>query len=263
MPLLSPELPRASAIRTEIALAPPALRSVAVPDWSLTAIRPSAAPAVKPVGDVGDVGGGGGGGVAYDDADDTEDESEDEPPPAFEPLSRSQARKAAKLAAAKKKEAERKALEAECRAVLGDMTTADKDSYADAILADRSLAQKQILVLLQKARSNWLYPMIKSKLRTSAPDLVPVTDDPAADGDVYEASKKAFEDAPYQYKWPRWCWLLFGRDEDEEAQFYYTERGASATGDKPTPFVKFVHEMAKECEIDTIKPGFIAWLACV
>ena len=68
-----------------------------------------------------------------------------------------------------------------------------------------------------KGRTNWLFPLIKQSLRTRAPDLVPFTDDPRADGEVHAKSKAAlpgFESRAR--KWPRGCKLLYGIDEHSE-----------------------------------------------
>ena len=103
--------------------------------------------------------------------------------------------------------------------------------------------------MTQKARTLFLYPMLKEKLREVAPELVPFTSDVEADGIVYVQSKAALEGYESRArKWPRMCKLLCGRDEQGEPCFLYSKEVED--GEEPTPFTAFVDAVAKECEIE-------------
>tara|TARA_B110000046_G_scaffold142677_1_gene149530 strand:- start:26 stop:280 length:255 start_codon:yes stop_codon:yes gene_type:complete len=66
--------------------------------------------------------------------------------------------------------------------------------------------------LVQKARTGYLSPMLKERLRKHAPSLVPYTDDVAADAATYNVSKRSVYGTPGPTKWPRQCDLLCGTD---------------------------------------------------
>ena len=187
-----------------------------------------------------------------DDYNDDEDDREDE-----EPLSRAEARKAAMKAAAKKKERERKALEAECHHVWEEvMTEGERDAYVEKMLNPEGPIAAKIRMITSKSRSNFLYPMLKDELHKAAPELVPFTaGKPSADRVVYTQSKTAFKG---HHK--RMCPLLCGQDEDQTPLFYYTPELADT---EPSPFVKYTNAIAAKCGIETIKPGLIAWLSSV
>jgi hypothetical protein len=107
----------------------------------------------------------------------------------------------------------------------------------------------QARLMTQKARTLFLHPMLKAKLREAAPELVPVTSDAAADREIYEQSKAALEGYEmYARKWPRPCNLLCGRDEHGEPAFLYSKEVDD--GEEPAPFTAFVDAVAKECEIE-------------
>jgi len=108
--------------------------------------------------------------------------------------------------------------------------------------------------MTQKARSLFLNPMLKSKLREHAPNLVPVTGDIDDDANVYKDSKEAF--VGYEgraRKWPRVCKLLFGRDEKDDPCFLHVDD--SGDEEKLHPFTAYVDAVAMECGIEVRAPA--------
>ena len=110
----------------------------------------------------------------------------------------------------------------------------------------------QLRGMVQKARSNVLYPTLKALLREAAPELVPFRpEDVAADKKVYVESKAALDDLDVRAKkWPRMCKLLCGVDEDRKALFYYTKlNNEENVPDEPHSFVVFVESLCKRFNI--------------
>jgi len=197
-----------------------------------------------------------------EEEEESEDEEEDEEGlSAPESKSEAKARLKAKLEA--KLEAEKEKRKRACvKRWQEEMTPAEKDAYVKAFLMPNQPIELKARDTTQKARTLFLYPMLKEKLREVAPELVPFTSDVEADGIVYVQSKAALEGYESRArKWPRMCKLLCGRDEQGEPCFLYSKEVED--GEEPTPFTAFVDAVAKECEIEPndISPNLVAFLA--
>jgi len=197
-----------------------------------------------------------------EEEEESEEEEEDEEGlSAPESKSEAKARLKAKLEA--KLEAEKEKRKRACvKRWQEEMTPAEKDAYVKAFLMPNQPIELKARDTTQKARTLFLYPMLKEKLREVAPELVPFTSDVEADGIVYVQSKAALEGYESRArKWPRMCKLLCGRDEQGEPCFLYSKEVED--GEEPTPFTAFVDAVAKECEIEPndISPNLVAFLA--